>query len=575
MAVASRSSCVIHSETMTPSLAISTSAAFGTPGRRGIAGDLGELGLDAASPSSRRRGAAEHLGEIQRAHADAARFEQLLAVAHRVERVRPRADRAQPRPPQPRDDAADADEVGRARAETRRWSGRDRVALGQRERDAVLPQVVADRDLAAEGVAAPLRRSAGSDRRGRPAPAPARSSAASRSVSATPFSSPKLGRQTSTPSMRSRCFRNSSAHACACCHVSTAPSLVSCSSSITGSMFERLKQRHEVATRFGHQLVGEEVAIADDHRQCLRRHGSSYFRAKMPNCSAFASVHQLAIDGLLLRLARRSRRDQSMRLIDRHAGDGGRRLQHGRAHLFRLDRRHGVRAAVEPDDDDLPEPGRLQRRHRAKRHRVVAGDDALDVPVALDHRFHLLKGLALIPVGALSAHHLRGPGTCRARRGSHDCEPRRSCPTRDRPARRSCQPRPSAGRTPRRRAWRPGSCWHDLRGCRAGTVDLPIDRMLGTPAAFALLTAAIEASAPALSRMIADTFRAIATSSNWSCLFASSSCELTRTSYPQRAGLFGRRRRFGLEEGVVVKTLPCGATPKTDVARVMASWWRP
>ena len=55
-------------------------------------------------------------------------------------------------------------------------------------------------------------------------------------------------------------------------------------------------------------------------------------------------------------------------------------------------------------------------------------------------------------------------------------------------------------------------------------------RKLGMPASLAFVTAPIEASAPALSRMIAATLREIATSISWVCLFGSSSCELTSTS---------------------------------------------
>ena len=48
---------------------------------------------------------------------------------------------------------------------------------------------------------------------------------------------------------------------------------------------ERLKQRDEIATSFRHQLIGEEVAVADDHGQRVGCHvrTSDYFRAKTPN----------------------------------------------------------------------------------------------------------------------------------------------------------------------------------------------------------------------------------------------------------------------------------------------------
>jgi hypothetical protein len=48
---------------------------------------------------------------------------------------------------------------------------------------------------------------------------------------------------------------------------------------------ERLKQRDQIATGFRHELIGEEVAVADDHGQRVGCHlrASGYFRAKMPN----------------------------------------------------------------------------------------------------------------------------------------------------------------------------------------------------------------------------------------------------------------------------------------------------
>ena len=62
------------------------------------------------------------------------------------------------------------------------------------------------------------------------------SSPDSRIVSATPFSSPKLGSTTRTPSIRRRCSSNSAAQTFASARVSTPPSLVAASSTITASM---------------------------------------------------------------------------------------------------------------------------------------------------------------------------------------------------------------------------------------------------------------------------------------------------------------------------------------------------
>ena len=50
------------------------------------------------------------------------------------------------------------------------------------------------------------------------------------------------------------------------------------------------------------------------------------------------------------------------------------------------------------------------------------------------------------------------------------------------------------------------------------------------PASLAFLTAPIDASAPALSRMIAFALREIAVSISCDCLFGSSSCDATEVS---------------------------------------------
>src|ERR1039458_7303060 len=141
------------------------------------------------------------------------------------------------------------------------------------------------------------------------------SSRARRSVSAMARSSPKFGRATMTPSIRSECLRNSAAQRFASSYVSTAPYLLSSTPSVTTSMpassstrnissrpdfarwsgkrgalgvFVRFhgavfalfdSQRYHVnAGQFEHaqhffaarfcQMVGEKTAVADDQPEC-------------------------------------------------------------------------------------------------------------------------------------------------------------------------------------------------------------------------------------------------------------------------------------------------------------------
>ena len=94
-------------------------------------------------------------------------------------------------------------------------------------------------------------------------------------------------------------------------------------------------------------------------------------------------------------------------LLDRELCDLVGRLKDGRGDLPRLDLIAYVVRAVEADDDHVGPVGRLKRRGRAHRHRVIAGDDALDLGMSLEHRLHLGVGLGLAPVGALSGDHLQ------------------------------------------------------------------------------------------------------------------------------------------------------------------------
>ena len=81
-------------------------------------------------------------------------------------------------------------------------------------------------------------------------------------------------------------------------------------------------------------------------------------------------------------------------------------MQHGGLDVTGQDGVAHVVGAVEAHHDDAPLASRLERCHGPHGHGVVTADDALDVGVGLNDRFHLLIGLGLTPVGALTSHHL-------------------------------------------------------------------------------------------------------------------------------------------------------------------------
>ena len=126
-------------------------------GGNALRGDVRADGLDLRQHLRIRAGklgdAAEHFGEVQGLHADAAHFEQLLAIADGLERRGTRADGPDAQPPQALRHAAHAGEPGEIVLELVRLQAFG-VQRGKGVRNAVLLQVVADAHLAAEAVAA-------------------------------------------------------------------------------------------------------------------------------------------------------------------------------------------------------------------------------------------------------------------------------------------------------------------------------------------------------------------------------------------------------------------------------------
>ncbi len=122
-------------------------------GRLDIGLDIGQFGLDSGVVVTHGVDPAEEFVEIQRVDADAGVFEQLLAVAYGVEGGRPRAQSADAQALEASDHTTGGCESDQILLELDAL-GRYGVELGQAEGHAVLAQVVAERHLAAEAVAA-------------------------------------------------------------------------------------------------------------------------------------------------------------------------------------------------------------------------------------------------------------------------------------------------------------------------------------------------------------------------------------------------------------------------------------
>ena len=132
------------------------------------------------------------------------------------------------------------------------------------------------------------------------------------------------------------------------------------------------------------------------------RAGPCYFlRAKVSSLAAFAPIDQNAVHQLLLLGGRLLGLDESVGLFDGDLRLLVGRLQHRRLDAARQDRIANIVRAVEADDDDVLAVGGGERGDRAHRHRVVAGDHALDVRIGLQDRLHLGIGFRLAPVGRL------------------------------------------------------------------------------------------------------------------------------------------------------------------------------
>src|SRR6185436_18722905 len=93
-------------------------------------------------------------GKVHRRNADAVPLQNLLAVTYRIESARPRTNCPQTHAPQSLHDATNSQKSIEIGLETFRLWLRH-MLFGQRELDAGLIQIIADRDLAAKCVAPP------------------------------------------------------------------------------------------------------------------------------------------------------------------------------------------------------------------------------------------------------------------------------------------------------------------------------------------------------------------------------------------------------------------------------------
>ena len=121
--------------------------------RRRIARDVGKLRPHGRIIAGDRGGLRDELRQIDRGDADPVPLQDLLAVAHGVERARAGSDGAEPHASHPFHHPADAEKVGEIGGEARAGDRRH-VAAGERKANAGLHEIVADRNLAAEGIPA-------------------------------------------------------------------------------------------------------------------------------------------------------------------------------------------------------------------------------------------------------------------------------------------------------------------------------------------------------------------------------------------------------------------------------------
>ena len=156
------------------------------------------------------------------------------------------------------------------------------VVLPDRVGDAVLLEIVADGELAAEGIPSLSR---WRTRRSCPAThgrRPARRGRSSLTESATARSSPKLGRVTRMPSILSLLSWKSFAHFSASFHVITTPSGVSLGVSDDEVDVFLLQERDHLLAPLLCKLGGKHVPVADDESKGYLPHSASIRVRKSP-----------------------------------------------------------------------------------------------------------------------------------------------------------------------------------------------------------------------------------------------------------------------------------------------------
>jgi hypothetical protein len=153
----------------------------------------------------------------------------------------------------------------------------------------------------------------------------------------------------------------------------------------------------QIAACFSDQNIRKKVAISKNDAKS--GHGTSPYLLEILKLICILFSNQITRNDLLFRFMSRTCSEKLIRLIDRETRDNDGGLKGGGAKFTGTNGRNSVGASVESRDHDAGTPCRLDRSQSAKRHCVVSGDDALDTLVSLQDRLRLLESLRLGPVG--------------------------------------------------------------------------------------------------------------------------------------------------------------------------------
>src|SRR5690606_35831228 len=130
-------------------------------------------------------------------------------------------------------------------------------------------------------------------------------------------------------------------------------------------------------------VAGGCVPLARDAHPSCGSHLLVSYRGEVEVVLDVFGCDEDAVDGGLLFFGQLTGGQVGVRLLDGQGAELGDRLEDGGGDGAFLDGVHDVLRAVEADDDDISHASGLQRSHGAHGHRVVTGDDAVDVRMRL------------------------------------------------------------------------------------------------------------------------------------------------------------------------------------------------